>query len=326
MSSRKTFLWPLVGLPFLLTWGQGIFGAPAGYPEKPVMLVVPYPPGGRTDLVGRLLGDYLKSYVGQPVVILNKAGAGGVVGAREVAHSKPDGYTLGLFSTGFVVTQYTMPAAPTLEDYQPIAQINFDPAALAVSDDSPYRQLADLVAHSRKNPGKLKVGVTSGASSHLFAAAFARAAGITVSYIPFKGDPESVTALAGGHIDSSVAVPAVFRPLLQDGHVRLLAIAAEKPLAAFERVPTFHAQSVDLAMGTWHGVFAPKGIPQAIVEILEKAIKQVTADPQFLQKMTRLLIGVEFRGHPDFTKFLREEDQWIKQLVKSLGLEVSPKR
>jgi len=317
-------LWLVLGV--LLAAGAATIAYAAGYPQRPITMIVPYSAGGRTDLTGRVLAQSLKNQLGQPVVIENKPGAGGVIGAKELGRALPDGYTLGLFSTGFVVTQYTMPVVTTLRDYEPIALVNVDPAVLGIGGSSPFKGVKDLVAYGREHPGKLKVGVQAGASSHLFAAAFARAAGLTVSYVPFKGDAENVVALAGGHIDAFVSVPVAFRSLVDAGKVRLLAVAAEKPLAGFEGVPTFRSEGVDLLIASWHGVFSPKNTPAAVVEVMERALQQTTQDPELLKSAERLLIGIEFRNRTQFKAFLQEEDERIKRLVQDLGLQSAPKR
>jgi tripartite-type tricarboxylate transporter receptor subunit TctC len=298
----------------------------AAYPDRPIALVVPYPAGGRTDVVARLVAEHLKAHVGQPVVILNVAGAGGVVGAKEVSRATPDGHVLGFFSTGVVVTQYTTIDPPTLAEYEPIAQVNMDPAVLAVRGDSPYRRLGDLLARGPQPPGSFKVGVTFGASSHMFAAAFARMTGVSVSYVPFAGDPQSLTALAGGHIQGAVSVPGLLRPWVQQGSLRALAVAAEAPVPAYGEVPTFRAEGVDLVMGSWHGVFAPRATPPAVIASVARALEQVTADPRFREKMARLPTTLEFRGPAAFAAFLREEDARTRVIVDNVGLAVGPRR
>jgi tripartite-type tricarboxylate transporter receptor subunit TctC len=321
-SVGRRWWWVILGIAA----AAGPAAAQSPYPSKPVTLIVPYSAGGRTDLTGRLIAQSLKSHLGQPVVVENRPGAGGVIGAKELGRAAPDGYALGLFSTGFVVTQYTMPAATTLREYEAIALVNVDPAVLGVSAASGHRTVADVITFARANPGKLKVGVQSGASSHLFAAAFARAAGITVTYVPFKGDAENVVALAGGHIDAFVSVPVAFRSMVDAGKVRLVAVAAEKPLPGFESVPTFRTEGVDLVIGSWHGVFGPRALAPAAIEVVERALRAAAADPELRQSADRLLIGIQFRDRARFKAFLQEEDERVRRLVQEVGLQAGTKR
>jgi tripartite-type tricarboxylate transporter receptor subunit TctC len=191
------------------------------------MFIVPFPAGGRTDLTARIVAQHLERHLGAPALVVNKAGAGGVGGAKEVALARPDGYTLGFFSTGVVTAQYTVPTPTDLKDYEVVSVVNVDPAALAVQERSPWRTLADLVDYGKKNPGKIRIGMIPGASAQIFAGGFAKAAGIQVTNVPFKGDADGAVALAGGHIEAHVAVPVSYKALVEAKKVRILGVAAE---------------------------------------------------------------------------------------------------
>ena len=182
------------------------------YPGKTVTLVVPFPPGGRTDLTARAVADSMKDELRQPVVILNKPGASGVLGAKEVAGAAPDGYTLGFFSTGFLTTQYTVPTPTNAKDYELVSLINYDPAAVAASTATGWTTLQQVIAAGKAKPRSLRVGINPGSSAHIFAAAFAKAAGLDVIYVPFKGGSERATAIAGGHIDLDFDIVAPMKP------------------------------------------------------------------------------------------------------------------
>ena len=250
----------------------------AAYPEKSISMIVPFPPGGRTDLTARVVAQHLSKPLGQPVVVVNKPGAGGVLGAKEVAAAAPDGYTLGMFSTAVVTAQYTVSTPTNLGDYIAIAVVNIDPMALAVKFDAPWKTLADLVAYSRSNPGKLRVGMIPGASAQIFAGGFAKAADVKTVYVPFKGDADGVAALAGGHIEAHVAVPVSYKSLAEAKRVRILGIAADSRSTLYKDIPTFRENGVDLVIGSFHIVFVPKGTatePQArLADALAKAMKE----------------------------------------------------
>src|SRR5688572_19645900 len=156
----------------------------AAYPEKSLSMIVPFPPGGRTDLTARVVAQHLSRHLGQTVAVVNKPGAGGVLGAKEVANAAPDGYTLGMFSTAVVTAQYTVSTPTALGDYIAISVVNIDPMALAVKFDAPWKTLAELVSYSRNNPGKLRVGMIPGASAQIFAGAFAKAADVKTIHVP----------------------------------------------------------------------------------------------------------------------------------------------
>src|SRR3981189_21279 len=185
--------------------------AQTDYPAKPVSLVVPFSAGGRTDVIGRIVAQHLQPALGKPIAVVNKPGASSVLGANEVAEAKPDGYSLGFFSAAAVPAQYTVPTLMSLKNDELIAIVNSDPAAIAVADKAPWQTLKDLVDDARTKPGQLKIGMIPGASAQIFAAGLARAAGIDLINVPFKGDSEGAVALAGRHIEINVAVPVAHR-------------------------------------------------------------------------------------------------------------------
>ena len=304
----------LLGLIACAAFGQS-------YPAKPVSFIVPFPPGGRTDLTARAVGQFLKDELGQPVVIINKSGAGGVIGAKEVAAAAPDGYTLGFFSTGFLTTQYTVPTPTDVRDYELVALVNFDPAAIAVTAAQPWKSIAEL---KKAKPGSLRVGINPGSSAHIFAAAFCDAAGLDVLYVPFKGGSERATALAGGHIDLDFDIVAAMKSMRDAGKLRILGVAAAGPEKLYPDIATMREQGVDLVMHSWHGVFAPRGTPLPVLATLEGALQKVARNPQFVQAMDAQLLGVRYMNRAEFTRFFRAQDEQFRPLIEKLGLRVAP--
>jgi putative tricarboxylic transport membrane protein len=294
------------------------------YPAKPVTFVVPFPPGGRTDLTARAVGQFLKDELGQPVVIVNKPGASGVLGAKEVAAAAPDGYTLGFFSTGFLTTQYTVPTPTDVREYELVALINFDPAAVASSAARGWKTVAEALAAGRAKPGSLKVGINPGSSAHIFAAAFCNAAGLDVIYVPFKGGSERAAAIAGGHIDLDFDIVAAMKPMRDAGKLRILGIATEQRVQLYPDLATMREQGVDLVIHSWHGVFAPKGTSTPVLTVLETALEKVSRNPQFVQQMDAALLGVRYMNRAEFTRFFSAQDAQFKPLIQKLGLTVAP--
>ncbi len=297
----------------------------AAYPEKSISMIVPFPPGGRTDLTARVVAQHLSKPLGQPVVVVNKPGAGGVLGAKEVAAAAPDGYTLGMFSTAVVTAQYTVSTPTNLGDYIAIAVVNIDPMALAVKFDAPWKTLADLVAYSRSNPGKLRVGMIPGASAQIFAGGFAKAADVKTVYVPFKGDADGVAALAGGHIEAHVAVPVSYKSLAEAKRVRILGIAADSRSTLYKDIPTFRENGVDLVIGSFHIVFVPKGTatePQArLADALAKAMKE----PELQQQMAAASLGIAYLDQKDTARYLTQQDELYRRLIDELGMTVARK-
>jgi putative tricarboxylic transport membrane protein len=296
----------------------------AAYPEKSVSVVVPFPPGGRTDLTARLITQHLSKHLGQPAVVVNKPGAGGVLGAKEVAAAAPDGYTLGVFSTAVVTAQYTVPTPTNLKDYAAIAVVNVDPMALAVKSDARWNSLKEVVAHGRENPGKLRIGMIPGASAQIFAAGFANAAKVKATFVPFKGDADGATALAGGHIDVHVAVPVSYKALAEAGKVRVLGVAAQSRSPLYRDVPTFRENGVDLIIGSFHIVFAPRGTPAEVLRVLEAALDKTMREPELVKQMADSSLGHAYLNQKDTAAFLAQQDAVYQRVIEEVGMRVTP--
>lgn len=322
-------LWILGLFIFILASGLVFFtreADPASYPTKPVTFIVPFPAGGRTDLTARIVAQHLEKHFGKPVVVVNKPGAGGVVGAKEVTVAPPDGHTLGFFSSGVVTAQYTVPTPTDLKDYEPVSVVNVDPAALAVQEKSPWKTVADLAEYGKKNPGKIRIGMIPGASAQIFAGGFAKAAGIQVTNVPFKGDADGALALAGGHIEAHVAVPVSYKALVDAKKVRILGIAAEKRSDLYKDIPTFRENGVDLVIGSFHAVFAPKGTPGEVIAILEAALEKTMKEKEVNDQMMKSGLGLVYLNRRDGAAFIAQQDATYKALIQELGMMVAPKK
>lgn len=296
------------------------------YPSKPVTLIVPWPAGGRTDLAARIVVQSLQKHLGQPVVVVNKPGAGGVLGAKEVARTAPDGYTLGFFSSGVVSTQYTVPTPTDLADYAAIGVVNVDPAALAVKYDAPWKTLAELGDYGRKRDSKLRIGMAPGASTHIFAAGFVKAARVQAVYVPFKGEADTVAALAGGHIDVQLAVPASFKALAEAHKVRILGVASEARSALYSGIPTFKENGVDLVTGSFHAVFAPRATPPEVLSTLAGALERTMNEKVVIDQMTRAELGVLYLNQGDTAAYIKQQDAIYKTIIQDLGIMAAPKK
>src|SRR5258708_4088366 len=263
----------------------GSAAAQSDYPSKSVTMIVPFPAGGRTDLGGRMIAQLLSARLGAQIVIVNRPGASSVLGSKEVAQARPDGATLGFFSTSAVTAQYTVPTPLSLGDFQLIAIVNADPAAVAVQETAPWKTLREFVATARQKPDTLRIGMIPGASAQIFAGGLEKAADVKLIDVPFKGDVDGAVALAGGHIEAHVAVPVSYKSLVEAKKVRILAIAAEARSPLYPDLPTFRENGVDLAIGAFHGVFAPKGTPAPIIERVADALEKTLAAKELVDQM-----------------------------------------
>jgi tripartite-type tricarboxylate transporter receptor subunit TctC len=317
----QSMLAAIAGLVWLLS---PLCALAQGYPSKAVSLIVPYPAGGRTDLTGRAVAQFLKDELGQTVVVVNKPGASGVLGAKEVAAANADGYTLGFFSTGFLTTQYTVPTPTHAKDYEFVGLINFDPAAVAASSAKGWKTLAEVVAAAKAKPKSLRVGINPGSSAHIFAAAFCDAAGIEAVFVPFRGGSERAAAIGGGHIDLDFDIVAAMKSMRDAGKLRILAIASREREALYKDLPTMREQGVDLAIHSWHGVFAPKGTPPQVLATLERSLEKLAQRREFIDQMATQLLGVRYMSRAQFARFFAEQDAQFKPLIEKLGLMVEP--
>jgi tripartite-type tricarboxylate transporter receptor subunit TctC len=296
------------------------------YPAKAVSLVVPFPAGGRTDLIGRIVAQHLHEHLNGTVVVVNKPGASGVLGSQEVSQARPDGYTLGFFSTSIVTAQYTVSTPTNIKDFDLLAIVNVDPAAVAVNETAPWKSLKELVEQARKNPDRLKIGMIPGASAQIFAGALAKAAGVRLINVPFKGDSDGAIALAGGHIDVHVAVPVSYQALVAAKKVRVLAVAAEERSPLYRDIPTFRENGVDVVIGAFHGVYGPRGLPAEVRDTIVSALEKAMTSRELVDQMSTAGAGVLFRRGAAANAFLAQQDAVYRQIIDDLGMRVGARK
>ena len=255
--------------------------AQTSYPAKAVKIVVPYPPGGAVDQVTRRIAQKLTEQTGQSFFVENKAGATGTIGASQVARSPGDGYTLLANDTTYSILPQVFKKLPWdyATDLVPVAGFNFAPTAVVVASGSPFKTLADLIAYSRSHPGKLNYG-TGGAGTmpHFATEALKTSSGLDATHVPFKGAGEATMALLGGSIDFQIASTPGVMGQVRGGKVRLLAASGEQRLKTLPDVPTFaQAGSAGYKVVNFTGLWAPKGTPEAVLQVLRKNIEQAMA-------------------------------------------------
>jgi tripartite-type tricarboxylate transporter receptor subunit TctC len=295
----------------------------ADYPAKALTMIVPFPAGGRTDVIGRIVAQGLAKKLQKPVAVVNKPGASSVLGAREVADAGPDGYTIGFFSTSAVTSQYTVPTPISISEFQIVAIVNTDPAAIAVQWPARWKTLAELVEDARKQPGKLRMGMIPGASAQIFAAGLEHAAGVEMIQVPFKGDSDGAIALAGGHIDVHVAVPVSYKSLVQAKKVRMLAVADSIRSPLYNNLPTFRENGVDLVIGAFHGVFVPKGTPQAVIGKVADALGETMKSGEVQAQMENAGAAVTFLRGEEAAAFLSNQNGTYRAIIERLGLSAN---
>lgn len=289
------------------------------FPAKEVQIVIPYAPGGATDLVFRALAASAQKYLGKAVVVVNRAGGGGAVGFNEVAQAKPDGYTLVSIITPVTILPHQVKTAFTYQSYEPIINVVQDPAMLQVQANAPWANLKEFLDYARKNPGMITVGNSgAGGGVHLIALAFEKAAGVKFNHIPFAGGGPSVTALLGGHVHAVSVSPPEGIPHVKAGKLRIMALFSEKRMTDFPAVPTVREQGIDFTMGQWRGLAAPKGTPPEVVRILHDAFKRGMEDPAFIKNAADMSVALAYIGPAEFGKLMAADHERYGKLVAEI--------
>ncbi len=313
-------------LVFLVLLACGALAhAQEAYPSKPITMIVPFPPGGVADITGRPLAAMMERTLKQPVVVVNRTGAGGALGMSQVAKSAPDGYTIlmGLSSISiFPVSDRINDKQPSYEmkDFAPIALISSDPTVLVVRADSPYKTLKDFVDAAKANPGKINYS-SSGVygTLHVSMEIFANAAGIKLFHVPYGGGGPAVTALLGGQVEALASGPAAAIGQIKGGKMRALAAWSDKRLALMPDLPTFKELGYDAEFYIWAGVFAPAATPQPILTRLREAVRAAVNDPDFKAAMDKVATPISYLDAPEFQKFWDNDAKRLAVALEKIG-------
>lgn len=291
----------------------------ADFPQKEVQIIIPWAPGGATDLVFRAVAAATAKHLGQAVVIVNKAGGGGAVGYTEGAQAKPDGYTLTAAVTPLTILPHQVKTAFTYSSFESIINVVSDPSMFLIRSDAPWKSLKEFLDYAKKNPDMITVGNSgAGGGVHLVALAFEKSAGVKFNHIPFSGGGPSVTALLGGHINAVSVSPPEGISQVQAGKLRIIALFAEKRFEMFPDVPTVKEQGVNFTMGMWRGLAAPKGTPPAVIRKLHDAFKKGMDDPGFKKNAKDMAVNLEYLSPNDFGKLMAEDHEFFGKLVKEI--------
>jgi tripartite-type tricarboxylate transporter receptor subunit TctC len=295
------------------------------YPNRPIRMIVPFPPGGPTDVMGRLISQGLSDQLGQQVYVDNRPGAGSTLAGKIAATAEPDGYTLLLGSAA------TLAIGPTLyrdaeydpERFVPVAMVADVPYVMVASPKAPVGSVAELIAYAKGHPGKLNFGVPNGAPPHMLAAWFKTLTDINVVLVTYRGGANVLTDLLGGQIDLAVETCSILLPQLRDGKLRPLGTPSPKRLADLPEVPTMAENGVpNFTASSWTGIVGPPGTPKPIVEKLNRATNAALALSAMQAKLKTLEAQAMFSSPADYTDFLKSElPKWIN-MAKLSGAAV----
>jgi tripartite-type tricarboxylate transporter receptor subunit TctC len=297
--------------------------ASAAWPEQPINMILAYAPGGGTDIVARAIAPFIEKQLGggARIVIVNRPGAGGDIGFGAIAAAQPDGYTIGFINTPPVMTiPIERKTAWSINSYDFLGNVVDDPGTFCVHADSPYKTLADLQAYAKANPKAASVGSTGiGSDDHLAMLMFEKAAGVSMTHVPFKGSSETRTAITGKHITvAAINVGEALQYLKSGSPLRCLGQMTATRTTAAPDWPTFKEQGFNFDMASLRGIAAPKGLPAAIRERLATAIEKAAADPAFRAQAERAFAPVRYLGPVDYEAEIRAGDAQFKRLWKEL--------
>lgn len=296
------------------------------YPTKPVRMVVPYPPGGATDVIGRMIADKLGTKWGQAVIVDNRAGAGTTVGAENVAKSAPDGYTLFETTATHTISASLYPKLnyDPIKDFTPITLTATIPLVLVTGPKVPAKNLDELLKWIKSQPGGASIGSPgNGSVQHLTGELFKTKAGVNTVHVPYKGAAPMITDLLGGQVDMAFATLSEVTSYIKSGKLRAIGLAHDKRMSAVPDVPTFGEQGMKGFVGaTWFGTFAPAKLPAELRDRITKDIQAIVATPEMTKKLEDMGAEVNNLGSQDFSKLIDAEAKRWAEAVKISGAKV----
>jgi len=292
------------------------------FPNHTIELLVPYQPGGGTDGLARAFSEASRKHISQSIVIVNRPGAGGAIGWTEVINARPDGYKLAVLTVELLTLPHLGLAKFNYDDFQPIAQLNADPAAITVKADAPWNTIEEFLAAAKKSPESVRVGNSgNGSIWHLAAAALEDKTGTRFGHIPFQGAAPAVLALLGGHIEAVAVSPAEVTTHVQSGKLKVLMVMADKRVKGFDKVPTAKERGIDLSIGTWRGLGAPKNTPPEVMAKLREITAKTAAEPLMHEVMDKQNLGYVYTDGAVFKETLDKDNAYFKALIAKLNIK-----
>jgi tripartite-type tricarboxylate transporter receptor subunit TctC len=304
---------------FLAAIAASTFTCAQSFPVKPVRIIVPYTPGGSSDILGRLLGAALRDVWPQAPIVENKTGAGGTIGADFVAKAPADGYTLLVTDLGTIAAQPSLMklSFDLHKDLAPVTVVSFSPYMIAVSPKLAPKTLTELIAHSKANPGKLNVATPgTGSNPHLAALHYATLTGLNWTYIPTKGGAAALQDVAGGHADLLFNSMLATAPHVKSGSLRLLGFTSPQRIEGYSDIPTVAEAIPGFTAGSWQGVFTTGGTPREVVAQLNAAMLKVLSSPIVRERIVGMGAQVIANSPEEMDTFLRgDRARWAKVIA-----------
>jgi len=294
---------------------------PDTYPKRPITYIVPWSPGGMTDMTSRVMGAVLQNALGQPVNVVNRTGGGGVVGHLALSQAQPDGYTLGAMTVEITLLHHTGLTKLTHKDYTPLALLVNNPAAITVRADAPWDSLPDLLAEIKARPGELQAsGTAKDGIWDLARKGFLKAADLPESampWVPSQGASPALQELLAGGISVVTASLTEVDALRKAGQVKSLAVMADERLSSFPEIPTLKEYGLDWSIGGWASISAPAGLDPAVKAKLDSAIQVAIKDTMYINSLTSAGANLQFIAGEELTTFLEAQDKTNEVLMKN---------
>ncbi|MCG8567379.1 MAG: tripartite tricarboxylate transporter substrate binding protein [Desulfobacterales bacterium] len=313
----------MVKILLLATVAVGMISLPAfakAYPKKPIKLIVCYSPGGDADLTARVWADFAEKELGQPVIVVNKTGGGGVAGTTFAAHARPDGYTLFLAQAGAVlIAPQTAKTAYDVDSFEYISRIMIGNCAVIAHKDARWNDLGEFTAEAKANPNTL-LYASPGATTWLTLAMqhYEQEAGVELKHVEHQGSAPAVTSLLGKHTNVSFVFPQNYVPQVKSGAVKLLALGAKSE--KFPNVPTFAELGIPGEFIGWGGIAAPKGTPKDIVAKVAAATKNMVKNPEFVKALENIHATPSYMGPEEWAPVLKQQYKDLGQTIDALGI------
>ncbi len=308
-------------LAILVALSFSVSAIAADYPTKPVQMLIPFGAGGSADSMGRMIAKASEKYLGQPIIAVNKPGAGGGIMLTALKNARPDGYTIGWTSTG-ILTVTNIGNVPFMHDaFTHVARIGISAMPIVVRADAPWKTFQEFVEYARQNPDKVKIGnAGTGSATHLTPIFMEKELGLKFIHVPL-GAERRVPSLLGGEVDAiCVPLPEIVAQV-EAGKARILAVPSEKRDPGFPDVPTMKELGYNVVLELFRGISVPKGTPEDVVKKLEAAFKKGAEDPEFIAYCKKNSFNVSFMGQDEFNKYIVPMNDRIGEVMTEAGLK-----
>ena len=294
------------------------------YPTKPIRMIVPYTPGSPVDVLARVVTQHVSARLGQTIVIDNRPGAGTTIGTKVAASADPDGYTILIGATSFIISATLYPHLDydPIKSFTPVAMLAVSPQMLVIAPSVPAKTVPEFVAYAKANPGKLNFGYGLGTLPQILGEAFKSATGTDIASIPYRGGAQAITDMLGGRIQMNFGTQSTLLPLIREGKVRPLAVTTETRAKDLPEVPTMAESGLpQLSLAFSAGILAPAGTPAAVVDKLNAEINEAMKSPELAASMGKLGFEPQFWSPQDYAAFLAEEGKRWPSIVKASGVQ-----